>query len=663
MAKRTKPSRRTAFPAHKSTASGLGGSTDSKSSFRFWDDRVTNDIGAHAAVHNALDNSQGLIQSMRDEAYRNAVLTDCDLAPFGDIEYNIDIPNMDSDNVLLPAGEAIVSAMCSQKYVPLYVTENGTRVQQEVAKKNNQMMAGAFQKYGVHSRRHELAWDALRNMGGGVTKTIYDGTDVTHERCFSWEIFVDPREARAGWQGVRTLYHRYLVDREQLYERLKAQGVEPEKLEAIWDYEGDAIDVDYYGAQTISDQIPYVEAYHLGYGDSVGCYFGGIRTATFVLGDYTKKFFPYSFMYQFHPKMGVWQKPFVTQQWPQQKFYDELTQSSIDAMKKGGQPRLAIYGDSKISIQYAGKDQEFAYVKLAANARKPETITYNPINPQVEEYRRSIPQRIAQNAGVPEQWVSGKVPAWLQESSGRAQQVAVEEGSKRMEPTFECMEEYMLDVGKKMDGAIRDAVEADPKFQIPLVTSKTRIVHTVKDVLLPEKDISLIVHAANVRFRSPAAKFANADAWLEKGAIDIDEWRELQDMADLEAMNALKTSARRIIQKNCDIIRSKKIEMEAFPTDSHDLLIQIATEAANDARCNDEGDDVVQLLAAYAASGLEEKVKLQAQISAMTGGVAVDQATSAQGQADPNQMPLGAGAAEEQSGLGPGQMGGTVPTA
>jgi hypothetical protein len=636
-------------------------------SFKFWDTSIQNSIGAHAAVHNALDASMDLIQSLRDEAYRNAVLTDCDLAPFGNIEYNIDIPNLDADNVLLPAGEAIVSAMCSQKYVPMLITENGDFQQKKTARLNNQMLAGAFQKYGVHRLRHELAWDALRNRGGGVTKTVYDGADLSHERCFSWEIFVDPREARLGWKGVRTLYHRYLVDREKLYEQMLAKGVEKKKLETIWTYEGDSIDRDFYGVQTISDQVPFVEAYHLGYGNQEGCYFGGIRGETFFIEGYEKPYFPYSFMYQFHPGSGVWAKPFVTQQWPQQKFYDELTQSTINAIKKGGQPRLAVYGNSKPSVMYAGENQEFAYVRMEANARKPETLTFNPINPQVEEYRRSIPSRIAQNAGVPEQWVSGRVPAWLQEASGRAQQVAVEEGSKRMEPTFECMEEYFLDVGKKLMGAIRDAADVDPSFEIPIVTSKFRKKLKVNEVLMPDGEFDLIVHPANVRFRSPAAKFSSADVWLEKQAISVDEWREFQDMPDLESDNEYKSASRRIIEKNLDHIREHSVQMEAFPTDNHDLIVQMATEAANASRINDEGDEVYQLLADYASSAMEEKMKLQVSLQTMGAGMAGAMAASQEpppGTAPQEDgAPMGPSGAEASSGLGPGQMGGAVPTA
>lgn len=649
-----------------------GSEEEGKNSFRFWDKRLVELYGAATLVTNALDQGFDHIQGVREQAYRNYVLAQRDTASWGEVDYSVEIPNMNSDNILLPAGEAVVAAMCSQKYVPMLITENGSFQQREVAKKNNQLLAGAFQKYGVHKLRHELIWDALIE-GAGVTKTSHDGTDVIHERHFFRDIFVDPVEARYGWRGVRTLYHRYLVDREELYWTMKARGAEEEELEKLWQYKADPKDTELFGPQTISDMVPFIEAYHLGAGKRPGKYFAGIRGATFLLKDYEKKFFPYSFLYQFHPGGGIRTVPFITQFWPQQKFYDELTESTIQSIKKGGQPRLIVYGDSKPTLMTAGKDQEFAYVKLNQNAKKPETLQFQPINPQVEEYRRSIPDLIIRRAGVPEQWATGKIPAWLEAASGKAQQVAVEEGSKRMEPSFECVEEYIIDVGYKMQDAIREVAKTNKSFKIPIVTGRSREVVKVNDVLLPEEDYALIVHPANVRFRSPAAKFATADEWFEKRAIDMNTWREMQELPDEEAQDEYDLSTERIIKQNLDAIRRDKIPMSVMPTDDFDLVIKYGTAAANAVRRNPKEDpdgEIYMLIVDYIDSAVEEKGKVQA--AAMAAQMAA--AGLGPGQAPPAIGPQSAAAAppaqpgpppmpgEASMGLAPGQMSGQAPT-
>ncbi len=114
-----------------------------------------------------------------------------------------------------------------------FVVTDGDWGQKRRAKRLDRFVEGQFYApQGAYADAWQLmqriCLDALIIPGGGFAKVTanYEEKHVQLERAFSWELFVDPDDARCG--APRTLVHRFAHDADAILERF------PEAKDALW---------------------------------------------------------------------------------------------------------------------------------------------------------------------------------------------------------------------------------------------------------------------------------------------------------------------------------------------------------------------------------------------------------------------------------------------
>lgn len=586
-----------------------------RKNMRFWDpgDRDPSDI-----VHQTLDAMSDQIAQRRAEAIRNAHLTDCDttglgISPAG----NVDTPAINGVNALASAGETSVAEISGHKITPFAITEAGTSQEQAKASEFNKLIAALFRKH-VYPKLYRWTWDAHR-WSFGAAKVTQDGRELCVDRIFPFEVHVDPFEAQLGWEYMRTGFHRYLVDREILYWRMKELGVKKDKLELIWTMPNGDKDMEIYQLSTSSDLVPFCEGWHKASHPDAGDgkYFFGIRGATFGLEAWDKDRFPIQPLYHREPGIGIHPIPFATRHWPAQKFSDELSESIRRSVKKLQGAKIVVFGDSDVQVLTGGQNQEATIIKVSGN-RAPQVFNPDPFHPAMDEIRRRIPSEILQMEGIPEQWATGQVPQWMHAASGRAQQIAVEEGSKKMEPSINNVETFLLGVGELMFDALRDLAEVNSGYMVQYKDGEVLRAKKFADVDLGKGAYELITQPANSRFRSVGAQMDALDKLLERKVIDEDEFASLVDNPDIAAIYKRRRAGRSNVLKNIETILAEGKPMSAFPGDPFELILSLGADALNEARLKGDPEERQAMLLDYIESAREMMKERDAPLAPQT---------------------------------------------
>lgn len=588
-----------------------------RKNMRFWDpgDREPSDI-----VHQMLDAMSTQIAQIRAEAVRNAHLTDCDTTGLGVASSgNVDVPSVNGVNALASAAETSVAEISGHKIVPFAITEAGTSQEQAKTGEFNKFIASLYRKH-IFPKLYRWTWDAHR-WSFGAAKVTQDGRGLCVDRVFPFEWHADPFETRLGWEYMRTGFHRYLVDREILYWRMRELGVKKDKLELIWTTPNADKDMEVYQLDTTSDLVPFCEGWHKqshpDAGD--GKYFFGIRGATFGCEPWDKDQFPVCPLYHREPGIGIHPKVFATRHWPAQKFSDELSESIRRSIKKLQGAKIVVFGDSDVQVLTGGQNQEATIIKVSGN-RAPQVFNPDPFHPAMDEIRRRIPGEILQMEGIPEQWATGQVPQWMHAASGRAQQVAVEEGSKKMEPSLNNVESFLLNVGELMFDALRDLAEANNGYTVQYKDGEVIRLKRFVDIDLGKGAYELITQPANARFRSVGAQMDALDKLLERKVIDEDEFASLIDNPDIASIYKRRRAGRSNVLKNIETILAEGKPMSAFPGDPFELIIALGSDALNEARLKGDPEDRQAMLLDYIESAREMKQQRDAPLAPQSVG-------------------------------------------
>lgn len=583
-----------------------------RKNMRFWDpgDRDPSDI-----VHMTLDAMSTQIQIRRQEAIRNAHLTDCDTTGLGITQSgNVDIPAVNSVNALASAGETSVAEISGHKITPFAITEAGTSEEQAKAAEFNKMTAALFRKH-VFPKLYRWVWDAHR-WSYGVAKVTQDGRNLCVDRVFPFEVHVDPFEVRLGWEYMRTGFHRYLVDREVLYWTMKDLGVEKDKLERIWTIPNGDKDMEVYQLDTSSDLVPLCEGWHKKSHEIAkdGKYFCGVRGATFIFEDWAKDRIPLQPLFHREPGIGIEPKSFTTRHWPAQKYLDEISESQRRSIKKLQGAKIVVFGDSDVQVLTGGQNQEATIIKVSGN-RAPQVFNPEPFHPAMDEIRRRIPSEILQMEGIPEQWATGQVPSWMHRASGRAQQVAVEEGSKKMEPALNNVESFLLGVGELMFDALRDLSEQNGGYLVQYADGEQLRSRKFSEIDLGKGSYELKVQPANARFRSVSAQMDALDKLLERKVIDEDEFASLIDNPDIASIYKRRRAGRSNVLKNIETILADGKPMSAFPGDPFELILSLGSDALNEARLKGDPEERQAMLLDYIESAREMMARRDAPLA------------------------------------------------
>lgn len=251
----------------------------------------------------------------------------------------------------------------------------------------------------------------------------------------------------------------------------------------------------------------------------------------------------------------------------------------------------------------------------AAEGAPPVTqLQPQPVEPSTYAYVNGIPNDMLQRHGISTLAAASQLPAGLQQASGKALQVFEDFEDVRLLPYHRARERFRVKLAWLIIKSARRIVERTGGYKVNYRGKKGIEPVDWKDLvdLIDDKEsFILTVFPISALSKNPAAKFAQLTEMLNAGAINVEQFKRLFDMPDLEAENELDTADTDILDRNMDIMvtENRYIGPEGF--DNLDLLIARAGKYINLLRQKDVPDSRIAHIRNYIedAKGLKESIK------------------------------------------------------
>lgn len=572
------------------------------------------------------------------------------------------------------AVDTVISEVTSAKVAPMATTEGGTWEQRDNAEKATRALEGLFQELDFDSLFEEAAIDAC-HTGCGFIKVFPDLSDceVRAERVDPMDILVDEREAIAA--APRCLYQRCLIDKWYLAEVF---GVPNAALEASAETRRAKIMAsgipDLFPGETWDtgdSLIEVVEAWHLpsfihdeededgkrrrkSDGRRVMC----IDDFTLLDEAYSRSDFPFLVYRPKKSRRGFWGIPLMRQLAPGQKEAEELDRKLQKAHRRIGGTHILAHKGSKLEKRKMTNDIG-DIIDWEGNT-PPAEWAPSPANPQTYSYRDSLGNDMLRYIGSSQFAAQSSVPRGMEQASGRALQLVVDQGSKYLGPWLRERERVVRRAGEKMLDAVEEVVESDESYASKYVQGRGYERIDWKPIVEQRKALIIRVEPINALSTSPGARVAQATEWLQAGAIQAAQWRRLSGIPDLEADNELDMADEEIIKKNLDWMVREQRPLMIEPWDDHAKILEIGGRFVNMCRRQDVSAERLQYVRDYLGDAKaaidEEKARLAAQQAPPMGPM---------GPGPDGGMPMGvdpmSGAPMPPQDVMPPEMGGAMP--
>lgn len=566
------------------------------------------------------------------------------------------------------AVDTVISEVTSAKVAPMATTEGGTWEQRDNAEKATRALDGLFQELDFDSLFEEAAIDAC-HTGCGFIKVFSDLSDceVKAERVDPMDMLVDEREALSG--TPRCIYQRCLVDKWYLAE---ACGVPNGALEASAATRRtkvlDAGIPDLFPGETWDTDalIEVVEAWHLPSfvtdeeeSDDDASESGPGRKRRrrsdgrhvmciddFTLRDeaWNRPYFPFLVYRPKKARRGFWGIPLMRQLAPGQKEAEELDRKLQRAHRRMGGSHYLAHKSAKIEKRKVTND--IGDILEWEGQHPPQEWTPAPANPQTYQYRETLASDMLRFIGSSQFAAQSSVPRGMEQASGRALQLVVDQGSKYLGPWLRERERIVRRAGDMVLDAVEEVVEADGDYAAKYVSGRGYERIDWKPIVEQRKALVIRVEPINALSTSPGARVAQATEWLQAGAIQAPQWRRLSGIPDLEAENELDMADEEIIKKTLDFMvrTGKPIMIE--PWDDWAKILEIGGRFVNMCRRQEVPENRLAVVRDYLG---DAKAKIDDEKA--------KQAAAAAANAPPPPMPGPPGGMP----MSPDAMGGAMP--
>lgn len=457
----------------------------------------------------------------------------------------VDRPTM---NVIQSCVDTLVSRITQNKPRPVFLTDNGSYKERNLAKQLNSFIMGEF----YQTKAYEIGETCLRDgavLGDGIVKIYEDHKKrVALERVLETEILVDHNDGLYG--SPRSKYHLKLVDRSIILDLF------PEKAAKINQADQAYPDSGGESQRTTADQIILVEGWHLPSGEDSGDGFHMIACSAGSLfeEEWTKDYFPFVKLPYSPRLLGYWAQGLAEQLMGTQVEINKVLMTISKSIELVGVPRVFVEDGSKV-------------VKAHLNNSVGSIVTYQGTKPSYE-VAPCVPQELYaqlerliqyayQQSGISALAATSQKPAGL--NSGEAIRNYDDLQTDRFATIVKRYENFYIDLAYQIIDKAKDIAERDGKYQTVYPNK-----NGIKEIDLPEakllEDPFVIqcFHASSLP-RDPAGRLATVTEMMQAQLIDPQEGRRLLDYPDIEQDDKLATAAEeRILQILDDIIDTGK---------------------------------------------------------------------------------------------------------
>lgn len=351
-----------------------------------------------------------------------------------------------------------------QKPKVQFVTSDSDWQTKRKSKKLDRFVEGQFmQSVGVYGDVWQLMLrvflDACVFPTGGAVKTFADEDDgrVSYERVFTWELFVDPLEARYG--QPRNLFHVFPYDRDELIARF------PEKKEALeraaeYEEEGEA---EWVGTRRVSNQIKVCEAWRLPFSSSKpGRHVITVEDETLVDEEWTRNEFPFIWIHWAKHLVGSDGTSLVEEISSISDAVNDTVQRMQDSHTRTSMGVLSFEeGSVREEDLRANEDGINLRVKPGATMM-PTYVAPVPFGPANVQFLEMNVDKLHDVSGVTEMLSSGDKPTGL--TAAVAIRATEDIQSKRFSVIYRAYEEAFVSLARQTIACVRELAQVHKDF-------------------------------------------------------------------------------------------------------------------------------------------------------------------------------------------------------
>lgn len=489
-------------------------------------------------------------------------------------------------NAAKNAIDTMYSALITPRIAPMVLTQGGTWSQRDRAKKATRCLEGTLDDCNVEEIDEDISLDGLLAYCGfaHVWSEVYEEDGVKYgeirvDRVMPDEIGVDDAE------GIyRTPQCMYRWKRYDKYKLLAEYGVPDDDLYgAVADRKraikrSTAAPAMGGEANQSLTQIEVFEAWHLPSGPRKkdGMHVIVVENGTLYAKPWTRASFP---IIEFRPekaRKGFWGLSAMQQCMAGQREFEEFTRKLQRSHARLGGSMLLVGGNAGISEEEMSGAQG-VYLKATGDIGQIRELTPSPANPQTYQFRDQIAGDILRYLGVSQFAAQSEIPSGLQQASGKALQKFEDTNDKRGVGRHRARERWKVQLCRAIIEEARARIKDDVKMVARYRDKRGFEVIDWKDVIdvfEDQKNYVIKIFPVGMLSQDPSAKFAQLDSLLERQVINVEQFKRLFEIPDLEAENEIDCADYEIIDKNLDYIVTTGKYVDVQPFDDWGLIVE-----------------------------------------------------------------------------------------
>ncbi len=511
--------------------------------------------------------------------------------------------------------------------LPFAMTVGGGAIQRDRAKKLEKAIHGELKKNDWESIEEQASLDALVcSIGWG--HVLHGQDTLTVDWVPAEDVLFDPAETRQK-KPPRFIARRHFMDKYVALERWGQSnpdffGTKTNRINKIRKCKlaktGD----------TARDQLGTIievwAAYHVGSGGDAedGAYAVVIDGATMEFADWDRDYLPLHPLVPFPRMRSLYGLSLMADFLPVQEEHDKLSGRIQKAHHRIGGTHLICAREANIDTRELSNEQGTAIdYDMTAGSDPVREFNPTPVNPQTYQYRDSLISEMYAAKGIPSMTATGQVAEGMAGASGVALESAEESVAERLLVPFRAKKRFLVGISWRIVEEARAMVENDPGYAVRH-PGERRALGKIrwKDALLDRDTFDLDIDVVNALSKSPSARFAQLTEMLKSGGIQVEQFRRLFGIPDLEAENDVDLSDINIIDKVMDkiVIEGKALQPEPF--DYLKLIIQRGRKFYNLCRDKEVPEDRLALLRDYVTRAKEMDDADQARLAALQNPMA-----------------------------------------
>lgn len=509
-------------------------------------------------------------------------------------------------NVIKSCVDSATAKIAKNKPRPFYLSERGSWIEQEKAKRLNQFILGMFEQIGNGSGEDRTMWGLGRQcfrdaaiFGTGAVNFFESGDSLKAERNLCEEIIVD--ETEGMYRKPRQIHRHRYVAREVLLDLYPKQAKNilalPSVNEAQRAYE------------TVSDMVETLESWHLKSGEDAddGRHVITTPNCDLMVDEYIDEDFP-----------------FIIQRWNNrilgyygQGLAEELMgiQLEINKLLRNIQIAQHLMSVPQIWLEYQSRtmkkqmNNEIGGVKYYLG-RPPIAIVPQAMSAEVYQHLERLYQRAYEITGISVLSATSRKPAGL--NSGVALREYKDTETERFSVQEAMYENWFIEASEMIRKRCRALAEKgkDPVVQFKDGTSMKTL--RFSDVDVPDSKLVIMPWPTSLLPKEPAGRLEYVQELIQAGIYSKDEAIDLLDFPDTSKINRIKLGPRNVIIKTIETMVSENKFISPEPYFNLDFAGKYAQDVYSTGKADDMPEERLELLRRF-MDEVERLKGLQAQ--------------------------------------------------